>query len=68
MSGSTARTLACCGRFVGAILEAEVRRHRDREQDAEDDDDDEELDQGEALLRAEAHLQAGNHEAEFSFQ
>ena len=49
------------GRLVGAILEAQVRRHRDGKQDAENDDDDQELDQGESLLRAEARLQARNH-------
>src|SRR5581483_3522115 len=55
------------GRLVRAILEAEVRRHRDREQDAEDDDDDQELDQGEALLGAEARLYAGDHLDVLSF-
>ena len=52
------------GGLVRAILEAEIRRHRDREQDAEDDDDDEELDQGEALLGAEAGLETIDHEAD----
>ena len=49
-----------CG-LVRAILEAEVRRHRDREQDAENDDDDEELDQGETLIGAHACLEAVDH-------
>ena len=50
-----------CGRLVRAILERQIRRHCDGQQDAEDDDDDQELDQGEALLRAEARLDASNH-------
>jgi hypothetical protein len=54
------------GRVVRPILELQVRRDRDREQDAEDDDDNEELDQGEALLGAEARLEARNHLTCFS--
>src|SRR2546430_7799378 len=42
-----------CRCTVGAILEAEVRRHRDREQDADDHDDNEELDEGEAFLTSQ---------------
>src|ERR671911_1011840 len=38
------------GRVVRPVAEGEVRRHRDREQDAEDDDDNEKLDEGETLL------------------
>src|SRR5436190_2306632 len=37
-------------RLVGAILEREVRRDRDRQQDAENDDDNEELDERETLI------------------
>ena len=42
------------GGLVRPVLEGQVRRHCDREQDAEDDDDHQELDEGETLLRAEA--------------
>src|SRR5262245_2031039 len=38
---------------VGAILEAEIGRNRDRQQDADDHDDDEELDQREPFLTLE---------------
>src|SRR5262249_36047975 len=38
---------------VGAILEAEVGRDCNREQDPDDDDDDEELDEREPLLASE---------------
>src|SRR5207248_2123859 len=45
-----------------AVLEAEVRGDRDREQDPEDDDDDEELDQREAaLLACDTVPQVANH-------
>src|SRR5215210_7968221 len=50
------------GGVVRAVAEAQVGRHRDRQQDAEDDDDDEELDEGEtAFLTSQARLQVGNH-------
>src|SRR5438552_116310 len=36
-----------CGGVVRAVAEAQVRRNRDREQDAQDDDDNEKFDEGE---------------------
>src|SRR5919108_3550452 len=52
------RTDVClCGRVVGAIAERQVRRNRDRQQDAEDDDDNEQLDEGEAALLTGHSLQ-----------
>src|SRR4051794_11558463 len=44
-------------RALSAILEAEVRRDRDRQQDAEDHDDDQELDEREALVARQPLLE-----------
>jgi hypothetical protein len=42
------------GRLLSLLLEAQVGRNGDRQQDADDDQDDEKLDQGEALVTSES--------------
>ena len=49
------------GLLVRAILEAEVRRDCDREQDPDDDDDNEKLDEGEALFARHPLLKTCKH-------
>src|SRR5580765_7649796 len=50
-------------RRLRAALEAQVRGHRNSDEDAENDDDDQKLDEGEALLRAQPRLNAIKHSA-----
>ena len=44
------------GTPLGALLEAEIRRDCDRQQNGDDDEDDEQLDEGEALLALDSPL------------